>query len=170
MNPPGSLVGVTQLGKTFQTQTKSYSAVSAPNGGGSYAGPQVKTEGNSEAVGTSKSILYPRAVKKNQCRTAEQITFQEINVKEQYLALELIDQVADEIRKRSQVAPRIGMILGSGLGPLAEEVEEPDYISYEDLPGWPVSTLAGHTGRLVLGELEGQPVVIMQGRTHYYEG
>lgn len=91
-------------------------------------------------------------------------------MKEQYLTLELIDQVADEIRKRSQVAPRIGMILGSGLGPLAEEVEDPDYISYEDLPGWPVSTIEGHIGRLVLGELEGQPVVIMQGRTHYYEG
>jgi len=95
---------------------------------------------------------------------------QEINVKEQYLTLELIDQVADEIRKRSQVTPRIGMILGSGLGPLAEEVEDPDYISYEDLPGWPVSTIEGHIGRLVLGELEGQTVVIMQGRTHYYEG
>ena len=91
-------------------------------------------------------------------------------MKEQYLALELIDQVADEIRKRSQVTPRIGMILGSGLGPLAEEVEDPDYISYEDLPGWPVSTIEGHIGRLVLGELEGQTVVIMQGRTHYYEG
>ncbi len=91
-------------------------------------------------------------------------------MKEQYLTLELIDQVADEIRKRSQVTPRIGMILGSGLGPLAEEVEDPDYISYEDLPGWPVSTIEGHIGRLVLGELEGQTVVIMQGRTHYYEG
>lgn len=89
---------------------------------------------------------------------------------EQYLTLKLIDQVADEIRKRSQVTPRIGMILGSGLGPLAEEVEDPDYISYEDLPGWPVSTIEGHIGRLVLGELEGQTVVIMQGRTHYYEG
>ena len=89
---------------------------------------------------------------------------------EQYLTLKLIDQVADEIRKRSQVTPRIGMILGSGLGPLAEEVEDPDYISYEDLHGWPVSTIEGHIGRLVLGELEGQTVVIMQGRTHYYEG
>lgn len=91
-------------------------------------------------------------------------------MKEQYLTLELIDQVADEIRKRSKVTPRIGMILGSGLGPLADEVENPDHISYEDLPGWPISTIEGHIGRLVLGELEGQPVVIMQGRTHYYEG
>ncbi|MCH7480383.1 MAG: purine-nucleoside phosphorylase [Chloroflexi bacterium] len=89
---------------------------------------------------------------------------------EQYLTLKLIDQVADEIRKRSQVTPRIGMILGSGLGPLADEVVNPDHISYEDLPGWPISTIEGHLGRLVLGELEGQTVVIMQGRTHYYEG
>jgi purine-nucleoside phosphorylase len=62
------------------------------------------------------------------------------------------------------------MILGSGLGPLADEIENPDYVPYGKLPGWPVSTVQGHEGRLVLGELEGQPVVVMQGRTHFYEG
>ena len=91
-------------------------------------------------------------------------------MEEQYLTLEVIDQVADEVRKRSKVTPRIGMILGSGLGLLADEVENPDIVAYEDLPGWPISTIEGHIGRLVLGELEGQSVVIMQGRTHYYEG
>ncbi|MCH7663718.1 MAG: purine-nucleoside phosphorylase [Chloroflexi bacterium] len=91
-------------------------------------------------------------------------------MEEQYLTLEEIDQVADEIRKRSKITPRIGMILGSGLGRLAEEVENPDIVAYKDLPGWPISTIEGHIGRLVLGELEGQPVVIMQGRAHFYEG
>lgn len=91
-------------------------------------------------------------------------------MEDDFLTLDRIDQVVREIKKHTKVKPRIGMILGSGLGPLADEVENPDYISYEDLPGWPISTIEGHVGRLVLGELEGQPVVIMQGRTHYYEG
>jgi purine-nucleoside phosphorylase len=91
-------------------------------------------------------------------------------MEENFLTLEKIDLVVDEIKKRTKVKPRIGMILGSGLGALADEVENPDYVSYEDLPGWPVSTIEGHVGRLVLGELEGQQMVIMQGRTHYYEG
>lgn len=91
-------------------------------------------------------------------------------MEENFLTMDDIDLVVAEIKKRTTVKPRIGMILGSGLGPLADEVENPDYVSYEDLPGWPVSTIEGHVGRLVLGELEGQQVVIMQGRTHYYEG
>ncbi|MEK6256931.1 MAG: purine-nucleoside phosphorylase [Chloroflexota bacterium] len=84
--------------------------------------------------------------------------------------MEGIDNVVAEINKRTNVKPRIGMILGSGLGPLADEVQNPDYIPYEELPGWPISTIEGHVGRLVIGELEKQPVVIMQGRTHFYEG
>lgn len=89
---------------------------------------------------------------------------------EKFLTLGDIDQVVSEIKKRTKVSPRIGMILGSGLGPLAEEVENPDYVEYKDLPGWPISTIEGHVGRLVFGELENQHVMIMQGRTHFYEG
>jgi purine-nucleoside phosphorylase len=66
--------------------------------------------------------------------------------------------------------PKIAMILGSGLGPLAEEVEAVDTIPTEGLPGWPHSTVTGHAGRLVLGTLEEQPVMVLQGRAHYYEG
>jgi purine-nucleoside phosphorylase len=62
------------------------------------------------------------------------------------------------------------MILGSGLGSLADTIETPDFIPYTELPGWPVSTVMGHQGRLVIGALEGQDVLVMQGRTHYYEG
>jgi purine-nucleoside phosphorylase len=62
------------------------------------------------------------------------------------------------------------MILGSGLGPLAEEIQNADKIPYSELPGWPVSTIVGHIGQLVIGELENQVVLVMQGRSHFYEG
>jgi purine-nucleoside phosphorylase len=62
------------------------------------------------------------------------------------------------------------MILGSGLGSLANEVKNPDIIRYSELPGWPISTIEGHVGQLVIGEYEGKTVVVMQGRTHFYEG
>ena len=87
-----------------------------------------------------------------------------------YLSLAEIQKAADEVRKHTSVRPRVGLILGSGLGPLAESVENPDFVPYDKIPGWPVSTVKGHVGRLVFGQLEGQPVVVMQGRTHYYEG
>lgn len=92
---------------------------------------------------------------------------------------------ADFIRSRSTVAPRVGLILGSGLGVLGDQIRGADVIDYAGIPGFPVSTVEGHAGRLVLGALEGTsgkaddsdagvasatPVVIMQGRFHYYEG
>ena len=87
-----------------------------------------------------------------------------------FLTLAQIDEVADAIRARMTCQPRIGMILGSGLGSLANSIPNPDKIAYEDLPHWPVSTVFGHTGQLVIGMLEDQPVLVMQGRVHYYEG
>lgn len=87
-----------------------------------------------------------------------------------YIKKNDIDAVVKEIQKRTEYRPKIGMILGSGLGVLADEVTNPDYVIYDELPRWPVSTIEGHMGRLVIGELEGHQVVIMQGRTHYYEG
>jgi purine-nucleoside phosphorylase len=62
------------------------------------------------------------------------------------------------------------MILGSGLNALADSVANPTVIPYGEIPNWPVSTVHGHAGRLVIGELEGQTVFVMQGRIHYYEG
>ncbi len=62
------------------------------------------------------------------------------------------------------------MILGSGLGGLAEAVNHPIFLPYSEIPSWPVSTVEGHAGRLVIGELEGKQVLVMQGRVHYYEG
>ena len=64
----------------------------------------------------------------------------------------------------------IAIVLGSGLGPLADEIENPIVIDYKDIPHYPVSTLAGHDGKLIIGTLEGKTVVAMKGRFHYYEG
>lgn len=77
---------------------------------------------------------------------------------------------ADYIRKQSSLAPRIGVILGSGLGAVAESIENPTAISYTEIPHFPRSTVVGHSGRLLLGRLAGVPVAVMQGRVHFYEG
>jgi len=84
--------------------------------------------------------------------------------------IEDIDKIADEIRSRISLEPKIGMILGSGLGMLSEAVEDPTIIPYHDLPGWPLSTVEGHAGELVIGRFEGQDVLVMNGRIHFYEG
>lgn len=81
-----------------------------------------------------------------------------------------LDETVQVIRERSSLQPRIGLILGSGLGGLAEQVARADAIPYNELPNWPVSTVIGHMGRLVLGKLAGKNVAVMQGRAHFYEG
>lgn len=89
---------------------------------------------------------------------------------EPFITLQQIDEAADAVRSRTSRKPRVGLILGSGLNALADSVEEPDIIPYGDLPNWPRSTVHGHTGQLVIGELERQTVFVMQGRVHFYEG
>jgi xanthosine phosphorylase len=80
-------------------------------------------------------------------------------------------EAADIIRARKPgFEPRVAMILGSGLGVLAEQMTDAVSISYNDLPGFPISTVHGHAGELVLGTLAGVPVVCMKGRGHFYEG
>lgn len=86
------------------------------------------------------------------------------------VTLQEIDRIAGAVRSRIKQSPRIGLILGTGLGGLAEVVYQPTIVPYAELPEWPVSTVAGHAGRLVCGELDGQSVLVMQGRVHYYEG
>jgi purine-nucleoside phosphorylase len=87
-----------------------------------------------------------------------------------FVTLEQIDQAADAVRARTSHRPRVGIILGSGLNALADSVQKADIIPYSDLPNWPNSTVHGHAGRLVIGDLEGQTVLVMQGRIHFYEG
>lgn len=78
---------------------------------------------------------------------------------------------AAEIARRAPgIKPRVGIVLGSGLGPLASHVEDPVVIPYAAVPGFPVLTVEGHAGRITLGKLAGVPVAIMQGRHHAYEG
>lgn len=74
------------------------------------------------------------------------------------------------IESQTKVKPTIGLILGSGLGELADEIEDAVKIDYKDIPHFPVSTVEGHAGKLVIGKLKGKAVLAMQGRFHYYEG
>ena len=74
------------------------------------------------------------------------------------------------IRQYTDAKPKIGLVLGSGLGVLADEVTGAVAIPYGSIPGWPRSTVHGHSGRLIIGQLEGHTVVCQQGRAHYYEG
>ena len=81
-----------------------------------------------------------------------------------------IDEAAAAIRARSGSAPAVGVILGTGLGGLAERIQVETAIPYEEIPHFPLSTVESHSGRLLLGTLGGKPVVAMQGRFHRYEG
>ncbi|MGH2466779.1 MAG: purine-nucleoside phosphorylase, partial [Candidatus Limnocylindrales bacterium] len=74
------------------------------------------------------------------------------------------------VRARTPLVPRLGLVLGSGLGGLAEAVADPVSIPFAELPGWPAPSAPGHAGRLLLGSLEGVPVACLQGRLHLYEG
>lgn len=84
--------------------------------------------------------------------------------------LEKMNEAVTYIENKISVKPQIGLILGSGLGELADEIENPVAFDYSDIPHFPVSTVEGHAGKLVIGELNGKSVVAMQGRFHYYEG
>lgn len=84
--------------------------------------------------------------------------------------LEKIEQASRYLEKNLNERPDIGLILGSGLGLMANEIKDSKKVSYSDIPNFPVSTVKGHAGRLISGILEGKNVITMQGRFHYYEG
>jgi len=81
-----------------------------------------------------------------------------------------IEEAVAVLRARTTVEPHIGIILGTGLGGLAKEIQQERAVEYEDIPHFPISTVESHHGRLIFGSLAGKPVVAMQGRFHYYEG
>jgi purine-nucleoside phosphorylase len=81
-----------------------------------------------------------------------------------------LDALERAVRARSTLVPRVGIVLGSGLGGLADELDDATAIPFAELPGWPAATAPGHVGRLLLGRLGGTPVVMLQGRFHLYEG
>ncbi|WP_440896951.1 purine-nucleoside phosphorylase [Amphibacillus sp. Q70] len=86
------------------------------------------------------------------------------------MGLEKLEEAKSFIAAKLKMKPKVGLILGSGLGMLADQIAESVRIKYTDIPGFPVSTVEGHAGQLVSGTLKGVPVVAMQGRFHYYEG
>jgi len=81
-----------------------------------------------------------------------------------------LDLLERAVRQRTDMVPALGLVLGSGLGKLADELIDPIAIPFAELPGWPAASAPGHAGRLLLGTLEGLPVVCLQGRLHLYEG
>ena len=87
-----------------------------------------------------------------------------------FITMNDIDHAVEAIRARINITPEIGMVLGSGLGSLADSIEDAVIIPTVEIPNWPISTVSGHKGRLVIGKLEGKKVMVLQGRTHFYEG
>jgi purine-nucleoside phosphorylase len=81
-----------------------------------------------------------------------------------------VDEAVGRILEATELQPRVGVVLGSGLGGLADEVDSRVEIPYAEIPGWPTSTAVGHAGVLVLGTLDDVPVALMRGRAHLYEG
>src|SRR5439155_11603207 len=81
-----------------------------------------------------------------------------------------IEQARAAIAARLMQAPRVGLILGSGLSALADELDDAAVVPYAEVPGFPRSTVHGHRGELAIGRLAGQPVAVMRGRFHFYEG
>ena len=84
--------------------------------------------------------------------------------------LKIINETANFLKDKTTFSPDVGIILGTGLGGLVNDIDIEHSISYEDIPNFPVSTVEGHTGRLIFGKLGGKQVVAMQGRFHFYEG
>lgn len=81
-----------------------------------------------------------------------------------------VDDCVRQVREKTDFVPKVALILGSGLGELADEIDKKAVVNYAEIEGFPVSTVAGHKGRFVFGYIGNTPVVIMQGRVHYYEG
>ncbi|MBE6915591.1 MAG: purine-nucleoside phosphorylase [Ruminococcaceae bacterium] len=84
--------------------------------------------------------------------------------------MELLNRAYAALKEKTSITPRLALVLGSGLGDFAENMDVRDIIPYDEIPGFPVSTVPGHSGRFLLGYLGDVPMIAMQGRVHYYEG
>ena len=92
------------------------------------------------------------------------------NSNSDFVTVEEIDSIVSTIKNKIDANPKIGLILGSGLGAVADAIDSPTEISTDELEGWPGSTVEGHAGKLISGNLEGQSVCVIHGRQHFYEG
>lgn len=92
------------------------------------------------------------------------------NLMNEFHSKNQIEAAATAVENRIRHRPTVALVLGSGLSALADSINDPDTIPYEEIPNWPVSTVSGHSGRLIIGELEDHIVLVQQGRAHYYEG
>lgn len=81
-----------------------------------------------------------------------------------------VEEATTAVRQHTSQLPTVGLVLGSGLSSLADAIADPDIIPFNQIPHFPVSTVSGHHGRLVIGQLENKTVLVLQGRVHYYEG
>ncbi|MFQ5677767.1 MAG: purine-nucleoside phosphorylase, partial [bacterium] len=81
-----------------------------------------------------------------------------------------IAETSDFLKQKTNITPEIGIILGTGLGALAEEIDKESVVPYDQIPHFPVSTVESHAGRLIFGKIGSRQVMAMQGRFHYYEG
>ncbi len=81
-----------------------------------------------------------------------------------------LDELEARVRDETDLVPRLGLVLGSGLGGLADEITDSAEIPFEEMPGWPAPSVPGHSGRLIMGMLRGAPVACLRGRLHMYEG
>ena len=126
----------------------------------------------SHTEGNQKGSIYPAASlicanfgqKPSDVVIPDQTTAMEITY------IQKIEAAVKYIQDRYSVQPQIGIILGTGLGQLIQEIKVEQEISYRDIPYFPISTVETHSGKLILGQLEGRQVVAMKGRFHYYEG
>lgn len=84
--------------------------------------------------------------------------------------LDRVQRCVEGIRQQTGFVPRTALVLGSGLGGFGEKIQLEAVVDYHQIPGFPVSTVPGHQGRFLFGFVEGEPVIVMQGRVHYYEG
>lgn len=88
----------------------------------------------------------------------------------QFITPAQVEEAVTAVQQQTDKQPTIGLVLGSGLSGLADAIEGADIIHSETIPHWPTSTVAGHQGRLIIGPLQGKTVLVLQGRSHYYEG
>jgi len=161
------------------TNSSTYTAWEQPSEGSSSS---TNANGNAQALNQTSSgnSVSPDGVLNNDTGANEQHDIQqELTPEEQFeqfmkeednYSYEAIKTIADFLKQRTTIKPIVGIICGSGLSSLADEITDQESFDYEDIPNFPVSTVPGHEGRLIFGWLSGQPVLAMKGRFHFYEG